>query len=265
MSNPPPPEAITAGALNHSSLSHGFFTRSGGASEGVYAGLNCGLGSNDRTETVIENRGRAMDALGVARDALAGVHQIHSADVWTVDEPRNRGAMVKADAVVTDKPGVAAGVLVADCGPVLFADPKAGVVAAAHAGWGGAFKGVLENTVRRMESLGARRPDISAALGPCIRQPSYEVGPEFKERFVLADTANARFFKAGGRAGRHQFDLAGFVVSKLKALDLGSVEDTGLDTYPDEERFYSYRRATHRGEPDYGRLLAAIALKNQPA
>lgn len=241
-------------------LAHGFFTRRGGVSEGIYAGLNCGQGSNDDGAAVAENKRRAMAALGLAADSLALVHQIHSAEVWPVDRPRARPDLVRADALVITRPGVAVGVLAADCAPVLFADLQAGVAAAAHAGWRGALTGVLENTVAAMVQAGAKVENIHAALGPCIRQPSYEVGDDLRGAFLEKDAAHAAHFTPGARPGHHQFDLAGFIMARLAGMGLASATDVGIDTYPDPDRFFSYRRATHRGEPDYGRQLAAITL-----
>jgi len=239
---------------------HAFFTRRGGVSGGIYAGLNCGQGSNDDTAHVQENKRRAMAALGLGADRLALVHQVHSPDVWTADAPRARPDMVKADALVGRVRDMALGILTADCAPVLFADGKAGVAAAAHAGWRGAMAGVLENAVARMEAAGAARANIHAALGPCSRQASYEVGQDMKDAFAVRHDDHDRYFAAGKRSGHYQFDLAGFIMDRLAALGLASTHDVGLDTYPDADRFYSYRRATHRGEADYGRELSVIAL-----
>jgi purine-nucleoside/S-methyl-5'-thioadenosine phosphorylase / adenosine deaminase len=239
---------------------HAFFTRRGGVSQGLYASLNGGLGSRDDPEAVRENRRRMTDALGVPAERLVVPWQVHSAEAAVALTPWAREEAPHVDAVVTVTPGLAVGVTVADCGPILFADPKARVVAAAHAGWKGAFGGVIEATLARMEELGADRANVTAALGPCIRQPSYEVGPEFAARFTAADSANARFFGPSSKPGHALFDLGGYVVARLEAAGVGAVDDVGLDTYSDEARFFSFRRATHRGEPDYGRLIAAIAL-----
>ncbi|MEQ8227422.1 MAG: peptidoglycan editing factor PgeF [Rhodospirillales bacterium] len=241
-------------------ITHAFFTRKGGVSGGIYAGLNCGQGSDDDGTHVAENKRRAAVALGLAEDSLALVHQVHSPDVWVADAPRARPDLVKADALVSREPKMGLGILTADCAPVLFADPDAGVVGAAHAGWRGAMGGVLENTVAKMESEGARRANIHAALGPCIRQISYEVGQDMKNAFAERHADHDRYFAAGARPGHYQFDLAGFIMGRLAGLGLATTHDVGLDTYTDDARFYSYRRATHRGEPDYGRELAAIAL-----
>jgi YfiH family protein len=236
-------------------IRHGFFTREGGASTGVFAGLNCGFGSSDQAEFVATNRARVAEAMEV--EALTGVHQIHSADVVVVDGPVQGSP--KADALVCATPGTALAILTADCQPVLFADPKAGVVGAAHAGWQGAVDGVLEATVDAMERLGASRPDIAAVIGPSISQRNYEVGQEFLERFMDEDTDNALFF-ANGADGKYQFDLAAFGLARLRAAGVGQAEWTGHCTYADPARFYSYRRATHLGEADYGRLVASIRL-----
>ncbi|MAN81385.1 MAG: polyphenol oxidase [Magnetovibrio sp.] len=241
-------------------IMHGFFTRRGGVSGGIYAGLNCGQGSKDDPDHVRENKRRAMAAMGLGADDLALVHQVHSPDVWTADAPRDRAAMEKADALVSRRAGLALGILTADCAPVLFADGTSGVAAAAHAGWRGAMSGVLENTVARMEAQGAKRSNIHAALGPCIRQPSYEVGQDMKDAFAERHDDHEKYFAGGARPGHYQFDLAGFIMDRLAALNLATTHDVGLDTYADAERFYSYRRATHQGEPDYGRELAVVAL-----
>lgn len=253
---------ITAPALAAlPGIVHGFFTRDGGVSAGVYASLNIGLGSADESEAVLENRGRVADRLGVARGRLAMPYQIHSADVVTVAEPWGPGAGPKADAVVTDRPGVAIGVSTADCGPILFADGEARVVGAAHAGWKGAFTGIPEATIAAMEALGAKRDRIVAVLGPTISAAAYEVGPEFVDRFVSADPDNARFFVASAKPGHALFDLPAYILRGLRRAGVGHAEDLGLCTYSDEARFFSYRRMTHRGEPDYGRLVSAITIR----
>lgn len=241
-------------------LAHGFFTRQGGVSEGIYAGLNIGLGSDDNRESVLENRKRVADSFGVDTARLVSPYQIHSPDVITLDGPFADGADRKADALVTATRGLVLGVATADCGPVLFADPEAGVVGAAHSGWKGAVTGVLQNTVAAMEALGARRASITAVLGPTISQTAYEVGPEFRDRFVEEDPANDRFFVASEKPGHHMFDLPAFITSRLESLGLKTVADMGLCTYADEDRFFSYRRTTHRREPDYGRQISAIAI-----
>lgn len=248
-------EKLTHEAL--SPLTHGFFTRRGGASSGIFAGLNCGQGSSDQSEAVALNRDRVAAALGIGARALLGVHQIHSPDVVTVTEVWDRAP--KADAMVTDRPGIALSVLTADCQPVLFADTEAGVIGAAHAGWRGALSGVLGNTVAAMVALGARADRISAVIGPAISQRAYEVGPEFMDAFLAEDPAYDRFF-AGGDGDRVQFDLPSFGLHTLREAGVGRAEWTGHCTYSDGERFFSYRRSVHRHEADYGRLISAIRL-----
>ncbi len=249
-------EIITSPAL--SPLTHGFFTRRGGASSGVFEGLNCGGGSSDLSDAVDLNRARVATAMDVTPDTLLTVHQVHSPDVITVTGPLG-GAKPKADALVTATPGLAIAVLTADCQPVLFADAEAGVIGAAHAGWRGALAGVLSATVEAMEALGARRENIAAVIGPSISQRAYEVGPEFFEDFMAEDPGFSRFF-AGGDGDRMQFDLPGFGLHMLREAGVGTAEWTGHCTYSDPVRFYSYRRTTHRGEADYGRLISAIRL-----
>ncbi|MDD8022618.1 MAG: peptidoglycan editing factor PgeF [Paracoccaceae bacterium] len=248
-------EILTSRALD--GVTHGFFTRKGGASSGVFAGLNCGHGSSDQTQAVNVNRGRVAAAMGVASEALLGVHQVHSADVAVVSGPMY--APVQADALVTATPGLVLSVLSADCQPVLFADRRAGVVGAAHAGWRGALEGVLEATIEAMETLGATREDIVAVVGPCISQRAYEVGPEFMDNFLTEDPDYGRFF-SGGPQGKPMFDLPAFGVHRLRAAGVGVAEWTRHCTYSDPERFYSYRRTTHLNEADYGRLISAIRL-----
>lgn len=248
-------DIITADSL--SPVTHGFFARAGGASSGVFQGLNCGYGSSDQHDIVTINRSRVAAAMGVDRDNLIGVHQVHSADVVTVTGPM--GERPRADAMVTTVPGVALAVLTADCQPVLFADVANGVIGAAHAGWRGALDGVLEATVASMEGLGADRSRIKAVIGPSISQAAYEVGPEFIEEFLAQDRDNARFF-ANGVGGRYQFDLPGFGLHRLRQCGIGQAEWTRHCTYGDPERFYSYRRTTHAGEADYGRLISTIRL-----
>ncbi|QUJ75505.1 peptidoglycan editing factor PgeF [Sulfitobacter albidus] len=250
-------EILTSDALT--GVRHGFFTRRGGASSGVFSGLNCGYGSSDQAEIVAINRARVADAMGVAADHLLGVHQIHSATAVTVDGPTPDKP--RADALVTATPGLALSVLTADCQPVLFADVEAGVIGAAHAGWRGARNGVLEATVEAMEALGARRADITAVIGPSISQRAYEVGPEFLEEFLDDDPDNGRFFIAGD-GDRLLFDLPAFGLAALRATGVGHAEWTRHCTFSDPDRFYSYRRTTHAKEADYGRLIAAITLGN---
>jgi hypothetical protein len=243
-------------------IRHAFFTRSGGVSDGIYASLNGGVGSNDAPGNVAENRARMAQALGVAPDRLLTPYQIHSPDVVVAGEPWTHEARPRADAVVTRAPGLAIGVSTADCGPLLFADEDAGVIGAAHAGWRGAFTGVIEATVAAMETLGANRARIAVALGPTIRQANYEVGPEFVERFLAADVDNARFFGPSQRDGHAMFDLTGYIADRVARAGVANFEDLGHCTYAEPERFYSYRRTTQRGEPDYGRHVNAIALVN---
>lgn len=250
-------EASTLSAI--ASIRHGFFTREGGFSSGLYASLNTGLGSHDDRDTVKRNRAKICGELGVA--TLVTPYQVHSPDAvivgtpWDHDEP---DSVPRADAVVTDRAGFAIAVNTADCTPILFASGDGKVVGAAHAGWKGAIGGVLASTVERMRELGAR--DIHAAIGPTISQANYEVGPEFQEQFLARDAANARFFVPAVKPQHFMFDLPGFVRTQLEALELASIEDLALCTYADEQRFFSYRRTTHRREPDYGRQLSAICI-----
>lgn len=239
---------------------HGFFTREGGVSEGVYASLNCGLGSHDDPDRVAENRARALGQLGLASSVLVTVHQIHSAKVEVADGPWPTEGRPRADAIVTQRPGLALGILTADCAPVLFADPVRRVVGAAHAGWRGAKDGVLEATVRAMCELGARTGDTTACVGPCIQQPSYEVGPEFRDAFLADDPRDADLFASSLRPRHFLFDLAGYVTRRLARIGLKAIGRAPHDTFADERRFYSYRRTTKRGEADYGRQLSAVAL-----
>lgn len=241
-------------------LAHGFFTREGGVSTGLYASLNVGIGSDDDRAAVLENRARVARALGVEPGSLAMPYQIHSPDVVVVETPWPQGEGPRADAVVTARPGVAVGVATADCGPVLFADRKGRAVGAAHAGWKGAIGGVIEATIAAMEGLGAARGDIVAVLGPTISAAAYEVGPEFVARFIAEDGDHARFFRPSEKADHSYFDLPAFIVMRLAAAGIARAESLDLCTYADEARFFSYRRTTHRREPDYGRLVSAIAL-----
>ena len=237
---------------------HGFLGRRGGVSVGECSGLNVGYGSNDDREAIATNRERAIAALLPGAE-LATVHQIHSAEVVVAERPWPQDQRPRADALVTNRPGLLLGILTADCAPVLFADQEAGIVGAAHAGWRGAFAGVTDATIEAMERLGARREHIHAAVGPCIGQPSYEVDEGFRARFLDADPANDRFFSAGP-ANKPHFDLEAYVVHRLLAAGIDKVESLNLDTYADPDRFFSFRRATHRGEADYGRQLSAIAI-----
>lgn len=239
------------------SVPHGFLGRTGGVSDGIFASLNVGLGSSDTPAAVHENRARALAS--IAASALVTLHQVHSADVVTVTGPIPVDARPQADAMVTAIPGLALGILTADCAPVLFADTNAGVIGAAHAGWKGAISGVLGNTVAAMEALGADRSRIVAVVGPCIARRSYEVDAGFHRRFIEADPDYAAFFTPG-REGHHQFDLEGFAASRLAAAGLRTVVALGEDTYSQSARYFSYRRTTHAGEPDYGRQLSLIAL-----
>jgi YfiH family protein len=248
-------------ALRIPGVRHGWFTREGGVSEGVYGSLNTGLGSNDDRDRVIENRGRIARAMGEAPDRLVTCYQVHSPDAVVATAPWTHADNPKADAIVTATPRVVIAVSSADCGPVLFADPDAGVVGAAHAGWKGAFGGVLETTVRRMEEFGADRARIRAVLGPTISGAAYEVGPEFIARFREAGEPVDRWFRPSGHPGHAFFDLPAYIVARLSAFGVGTVRDVGLCTYADEARFFSYRRMTHRAEPDYGRHLSAIVLE----
>lgn len=242
-------------------IRHGFFTRAGGVSTGLFQGLNVGLGSGDERAAVLENRRRVARWLKVAPEGLVGVHQVHSPEVVAVEAPFGVDRP-KADAMVTDRPGLALGVLTADCGPVLFADPQAGVIGAAHAGWKGALTGVLENTIAAMEKRGAKAGRIAAVLGPSITQENYEVGPEFVERFVYSDAASERFFATSARAGHAFFDLRGYTLLRLERAGV-RMEAVARCTYALESEFYSYRRATHRNEPDYGRQVSAIVMENR--
>lgn len=247
-------EIITSDALQ---ARHGFFTRKGGASSGIFAGLNCGTGSSDQTEIVAINRARVAQAMGVGPEALVTVHQVHSARALPVTGTLS--IRPEADALVTATPGLLLAVLTADCQPVLFADTEAGVVGAAHAGWRGAVDGVLEATIEAMEGLGAKRSRIVAVIGPTISQAAYEVGPEFLDRFRAEDEASTRFF-ANGQGDRLLFDLPGYGLHRLRQAGVGNAEWTGHCTYRDPDRFYSFRRTTHAGEADYGRLISTIRL-----
>ncbi|HTI88477.1 MAG TPA: peptidoglycan editing factor PgeF [Alphaproteobacteria bacterium] len=253
------PSTIETSALALPGVRHGFFTREGGVSSGLYASLNVGNGSRDDQRNVRENRERAATALGVARDALVTIYQVHSATAVTVAAPFE-GTPPQADGMATSEPGLALGILTADCAPILFADPHAKVIGAAHAGWRGALNGVIEATVSAMETLGAKRAEIRAAVGPCIGPASYEVGPEFPAPFLALDGAAERFFRPAPRDRHYLFDLPGYVRHRLRALGLAAADIVALDTCADETRFFSYRRTTLRREPDYGRGLSAIAL-----
>lgn len=239
---------------------HGFLTRAGGVSEGLFGSLNVGFGSGDAEARVAENRARAAAAFGLAPERLTTAYQVHSARVEVVDAPVPHAEAPRADGYVTAAPGVLLGILTADCAPVLFADAEARVIGAAHAGWRGALSGVLEATIRAMEGLGAARARIHAGVGPCIGQESYEVGTEFPAPFVEEDADARRFFTAAPRTGHFLFDLEGYVAFRLARTGLGPIGVSGLDTCTNEDRFFSYRRTTLRKETDYGRELSAIAL-----
>jgi YfiH family protein len=254
------PPFLTAESLRVPGVAHGFFTRLGGISQGVYASLNGGVGSRDAPEAVTENRARIAASLGVAAECLAVPFQIHSPDAVAITEPWPPGARPQSDALVTATPGLALGVTGADCGMILFADQRARVVGAAHAGWKGALTGVVEATVRAMEGLGAKRSDIVAVLGPCIGPKSYEVGAEFVAAFANAGEDAGRYFTPSRRVGHSMFNLNTYIAERAARAGVGRFEDLGLDTYSDEHRFFSYRRATHRKEPDYGRLLSVIVM-----
>jgi hypothetical protein len=241
-------------------IRHGYFTRTGGVSEGIYRGLNTGTGSDDDQAHVAENRRRVAAWMGVPVDRLLTAYQVHSPDALVVREPF-AGDRPRVDALVTDRPGLAIGASSADCGPVLFADPEARVIGAAHAGWKGAFTGVLENTIAAMERLGAKRENITAALGPAISAENYEVGPEFVDRFVSADPTNSRYFEPSSKPGHSMFDLNLYTIDRLTNAGV-TADFLGRCTYADEALFYSYRRTTHRGEADYGRHISAIVLEN---
>jgi len=254
--------ALMTQVLSGPRLRHGFFTREGGVSTGIYASLNCGYGSGDSRESVSANRARVAQALDLAADSLVTVHQQHTNTVVTVDDKWVPDARPVADAMVTALPGRALGILTADCAPVLFADREAGVIGAAHAGWRGALAGVLDHTVAAMIALGANATRIGAAVGPCIGQTSYQVGPEFVAAFLAEDAGNDALFSAPDGEGRRHFDLAGYVERRLARLGLGRIDAAAPDTCADESRFFSFRRTTLRHEPDYGRQLSAIALVN---
>ena len=251
--------ALTSPLLDIPGLRHAFFTRQGGVSNGLYASLNVGKGSQDAAEDVLENRRRAAAWFGLPEGALNTCYQVHSAIAVEAVEPWN-GIRPEADGVVTGRQGIACGALAADCAPILLADPKAGVVAAAHAGWKGALGGVAEATVRKMGELGAKPAHIVAIVGPCIGPASYEVGPEFRDRFLADDPANDRFFRQDEGAERPRFDLPAFVLHRLRGAGVATCEWIGHDTCAEEDLFFSNRRAFKRGEPDFGRLLSAIAL-----
>jgi YfiH family protein len=251
---------IEAASLTLTGIRHAFFTRAGGVSSGLYASLNGGVGSQDEAGKVIENRARMAAALGVEPGRLLTAYQSHSPKVVVAEAPWTSEARPQADAIVTRMRALAIGVTTADCGPVLLADPRTGVIGAAHAGWRGALTGILEATIAAMERLGASRRQIRAAIGPMIRQANYEVGPDLVARFRAEDPASSRFFAPASRDAHAMFDLAGYVAARLQRAGVTEVEDLGVCTYGDPERFFSYRRTTHRAEADYGRHVNAIAL-----
>ncbi len=246
--------------LKHDGLAHGFFTRGGGHSSGIFSSLNCGFGSGDDVDLVTMNRGVVARALGLAEGQVVTAHQVHSADVIEVTSVWPLDGRPKVDGLVSRTKGIGLGVLTADCGPVLFADAQAGVIGCCHAGWKGALGGVTDATVSAMLGLGAKLDNIIAVLGPTISQNAYEVGPEFPKPFLEQSATHAAFFVPSTKADHFMFDLPAYLRRRLKGLGLKAVQDLGLCTYADEARFYSYRRATHRGEGDYGRLISAIAL-----
>ena len=252
--------ALKSRNLTSENISHGFFTREGGVSTGIYAGLNVGIGSDDDRESVLENRCRVAHTLGTSLENLVTVHQIHSPIAQIVNEPFELDDRPQIDGTVTTTPGLALGTLTADCGPVLFSDPENRVVGAAHAGWKGATGGILENTINVMEKAGAKREKIVATLGPTISRAAYEVGPEFVERLIKLNPNNTNYLAPSINDGHAMFDLPNYIVDRL--TNAGIVADwTGHCTYGDEELFFSYRRKTHRSEPDYGRQIAAIMIK----
>ena len=252
---------ITLSALDgNPAIRHAFFTRQGGVSQGLFASLNCGFGSHDDPARVEENRSIAAARLGLPVNRLVTCHQIHGTAIVTVEQPWERAENPRADGMVTAVPGIALGVLAADCAPVLFADPEARIIGAAHGGWRGALAGVMEATVAAMAALGARPAQTRAGIGPCIAQQSYEVGPEFAATFAATDPQSAGFFAPAPRQGHSSFDLGGYIAHRLGRLGLAAIERAAHDTAAEERLFFSYRRACLRGEPDYGRGLAAIAL-----
>lgn len=241
-------------------VEHGFFTRLGGVSEGIYASLNCGPGSRDKADSVIENRARVARLLGVDSGQLVTVYQKHSSSAVVADKPWSKGEIPDADAVVTATPGLAIGILTADCAPVLFCDPEARVIGAAHAGWRGALSGIVEATIEAMAGLGAKPQRVRAAIGPAISQGAYEVGEDYKARFLAEEPDSESFFLADEGSGEPHFDLPGYVAGRLARAGVGEILDLGLCTYYDETRLFSYRRSQHHGEDDYGRQISAIVL-----
>lgn len=246
--------------LKHPNIAHGFFGRQGGYSKGIFASLNCGLGSGDDRAIVVRNREVVANALGGSALQIVTTYQVHSADVIVVTKPWLHDERPKVDGIVTNVPGLILGTLTADCGPVLFSDGKAGVIGCSHAGWKGALTGITDATVLRMEELGAKRENIVAVLGPTISKTAYEVGPEFFQRFIDASPRNKIYFSESVRREHHMFDLPAFLTDRMKAFGIGTVIDCGLCTYTRQEEYFSYRRATHAQEKDYGRQIAAITL-----
>ena len=253
---------ITLARLDDGRVKHAFFTRRGGVSSGSFQSLNCGFGAGDGPDSVTRNREIAMARLGLPADRLATCYQIHSARVVTVESPWPRGAAPRADGMVTRVPDIALGILTADCAPILFHDPVAGVIGAAHGGWRGAFAGIVEATVEQMEALGSVRSRIRAGIGPCIAQNSYEVGPEFPRQFLAEEAASTCYFAPAARPGHFMFDLPGYIEHRLARAGIAIVERSGHDTVAEDDRFFSYRRACLRGEPAYGRGLSAIVLES---
>lgn len=241
-------------------IRHGFFTRPGGVSDGIYAGLNCGLGSSDDSARVLENRRRVSEHLGGAHGSVVTLYQEHGATALAIDGPVDRNNLPKADAVVTSAPGLVIGVLTADCGPLLFADAEGKVVAAAHAGWRGAVGGIIESTISGMERIGAKRSRIAAALGPCINEAAYEVGAEFEADVVARDPAGARFFGRPNADAKPHFDLPGYILNRLHGAGITNIVNEARCTHANESLFFSYRRTTQRKEPDYGRQISAIVV-----
>jgi YfiH family protein len=246
--------------LKHPGVAHGFFGRQGGHSRGIFASLNCGLGSGDDRETVLRNREVVAKALGGREPQIVTTHQVHSAEAVVVTKPWPHDERPKVDGMVTKVPGLILGSLTADCGPVLFSDHRAGVIGCAHAGWKGALTGVTDSTVLKMEELGAKRENIVAVLGPTISKAAYEVGPEFIQRFVDASAGNKIYFTDSVKKGHYMFDLPAYLSVRMKSFGIGTVIDCGRCTYTRAEEYFSYRRATHAHEQDYGRQIAAITL-----
>jgi YfiH family protein len=252
---------IKAGLLNEvAGIAHGFFTREGGTSAGLFSSLNCGFGSGDDLDTVARNRALVADVIGVASDRLLTLYQEHSPRVIAVSKPWRRESAPVADAMVTKEPGIALGALTADCAPVIFAEGQARIIGIAHAGWKGAVSGITDATIGAMEELGADRASIVAAIGPAISAAVYEVGPEFHQRFLETDAANEAFFRPTAKPQHWLFDLPGYLMARLRRSGIGKADDLALCTYDDERRFFSYRRATHRNQSHYGRLISVVAI-----